>query len=537
MALTERQIWQITDEIVRSLTQEAERVNRGGSASGSVGDNAVGNAIAQSPAGQLFTYQPPTGTSGPELPFHNTSAAGTPGPEAVFTPASPVYVPAAGAGSACWLCETAEQAIENAVAGFERLREMTMEQRGSLIEAMRRKGVQHAEALARIAHEETGYGSVKDKTAKNLLICRRTPGIEDLSSYCKTGDDGMMLVEQAPFGVIGSITPSTNPTATVINNAISMIAAGNGVVFNPHPAAKRSSQEAMRLMVEAIWEAGGPATLITTVREPTLDTGRAIMNHPDIAMLSVTGGEAVVDVAMRCGKKVIAAGPGNPPVIVDDTADISLAARWVFEGASFDNNVLCVAEKEVFVFANVADAFMAEMERCGAQRIAGGDIGRVLATTLIPQDGGHVINRKYVGRDAAVILRDSGVAVQGNPKLAIAEVDANHPFVMTEMLMPVLPIVRVRDIGQAIERACRAEQGCRHSAMIHSANIHHMSMAARQLNTTIFVKNACSLTGLGFYGEGPTSMTIATPTGEGVTTAKTFTRLRRCVLYGDFRIV
>ncbi|MCL1854310.1 MAG: aldehyde dehydrogenase EutE [Clostridia bacterium] len=524
MALTERQIREITDEIVKSLAQEAGRINRGSGMAGSEAGSANGSA----PSGRLSTYRPPTEPSEPAFAQVST----------VSRTAGPAFQDlSAPAAAGCWLCETVEQAIANAREGFERLREMTLEQRGNLIEAMRRKGIQHAEALARMAHEETGYGNVKDKTAKNLLICHRTPGIEDLSSYCKTGDDGMMLVEQAPFGVIGSITPSTNPTATVINNAISMIAAGNGVVFNPHPAAKRCSQEAMRLMVEAIQEAGGPATLITTVREPTLETGQWMMTHPDIAMLSVTGGEAVVQVAMRSGKKTIAAGPGNPPVIVDDTADIPLAARRVFEGASFDNNVLCVAEKEVFVFAGVADSFMAEMERCGAQRISHADIDRVLATTLIPQDGRHVINRNYAGRDAAVILRDSGVAVQGDPRLVIAEVEADHPFVMTEMLMPVLAIVRVRDIGEAVELACRAERGCRHSAMIHSASVHHMSIAARKLNTTIFVKNACSLTGLGFHGEGPTSMTIATPTGEGVTTAKTFTRLRRCVLFGDFRIV
>ncbi|MCL2545298.1 MAG: aldehyde dehydrogenase, partial [Clostridia bacterium] len=358
----------------------------------------------------------------------------------------------------------------------------------------------------------------------------------DLTTWCKTGDHGMTIIEQAPFGVIGSITPSTNPTATVINNAISMIAAGNSVVFNPHPAAKKASQEAIRLLAEAIQGAGGPITLLTTPREPTLENGQAIMAHPDIPLLSVTGGEAVVALAMQTNKRVIAAGPGNPPVIVDDTADMEKAAGRIVEGASFDNNVLCIAEKEVFAFASIADALMGEMERCGAHRISGPDIDRVLATVLIPKDGKHAINRKYVGRDAAVILRDSGVGFTGAPRLVIAEVDANHPFVMTEMLMPVLPVVRVRDIDEAIEAALRAEQGCRHSAMIHSANVHNMSKAARRLGTTLFVKNAPSLAGLGFRGEGFTTMTIATPTGEGITSARTFTRSRRCALYGDFRI-
>ena len=450
-------------------------------------------------------------------------------------PSAPAPVPRDGY-TGRWLCDTAEEAVQNAKRAQRALAEATLEKRAALIAAMREAAIQNAEPLARLAHEETGYGRVADKIQKNLLVARRTPGVEDLVTRCETGDHGMMLIEQAPFGVIGSITPSTNPTSTIINNAISMIAAGNAVVFNPHPAAKRASQEAMRRMVEAISSAGGPDALITTVKEPTLETGQAIMTHPDVAILSITGGEAVVRAAMQCGKKAIAAGPGNPPVIVDDTADIEKAARDIVDGASFDNNVLCIAEKEVFVFSSVADRLMSAMERQGAFRVSGPDIDRIVKTVLIPQDGKHGINRRYVGRDAAVILRDSGVNFSGNPRLVIAEVPDGHPFVMTEMLMPVLAVVRIHNIDEAIDAAFRAEQGCRHSAMIHSTNVHHMSKAARRMNTTIFVKNAPSYAGLGMGGEGFTSMTIATPTGEGVTSARTFTRLRRCVLYGDFRI-
>ena len=444
MALTEQQIRQITDEIVRSLTKSMKE-------------------------------------EAPAAPPQTDGCTGR------------------------WLCDTAEEAVANAKAAQAQLSEMTLEKRGELIAAMRKAGIDNAEYLARLAHEETGYGRVADKVQKNLLVSRRTPGIEDLVTRCETGDKGMMLIEQAPFGVIGSITPSTNPTSTVINNSISMIAAGNAVVFNPHPAAKRASQEAMRLMVEAIISAGGPATLITTVKEPTLESGNVIMNHKDIPLLSITGGEAVVAVAMKTSKKVIAAGPGNPPVIVDDTADLPDAAKCIVNGASFDNNVLCIAEKEVFAFSNITDRLMSEMERVGAFRISGEDIDKVMRTTLINKDGHYVINR-------------------------------NHPFVTTEMLMPVLAVVRVRDIDEAIEEAFRAERGCKHSAMIHSSNVHNMSKAARKLNTTIFVKNSSSFSGLGFDGEGYTTMTIATPTGEGVTSARSFTRLRRCVLYGDFRI-
>lgn len=435
-----------------------------------------------------------------------------------------------------WIWDTADQAVAAAKAAQARLVELTLEKRGELIAAMRKTAIEQAEHLARMAHEETGYGHVAHKLEKNLLVARRTPGIEDLVTTAHTSDLGMMLEERAPFGVVGSITPSTNPTSTVINNAISIIAGGNAVVFNPHPAAKRCSQETMRLLNEAIVAAGGPDALITTVREPTMETGQAIMLHPDIPLLSITGGEAVVQVAMKTGKKVIAAGPGNPPVIVDETADIAAAGRDIVDGASFDNNIMCICEKEVFAVSQIADRLMDEMVKNGAWRISGQDIERVMAITLKPQGGKHVVNRQYVGKNAADILRDAGVAFQGNPRLIIAEVSDNHPFVLVEMLMPVLPVVRVRDIDAAIEGAFRAEQGCSHSAMIHSTNIHNMSRAAKRMNTTIFVKNAPCYAGLGFGGEGFTTMTIATPTGEGVTSARSFTRSRRCVLYGDFRI-
>jgi len=441
-------------------------------------------------------------------------------------------------GDGGWLCDTAEEAIASAKAAQQELMLLSLEKRGQLIDAMRKAAMENVRYLSELANKETGYGKVEDKVLKNKLAIEKTPGIEDLEAQAFTGDYGLTLVERAPFGVVGAITPSTNPTSTVINNSISIIAAGNAVVFNPHPAAKKASSEAMRILNEAIAAAGGPKALICTVKEPTLESGKTIMEHRDIPLLAITGGEAVVHVAMKTGKKVIAAGPGNPPVIVDDTADIAKAAKDIVDGASFDNNVLCIAEKEVIAFKTIAEPLMSEMQKHGAYRIYGDDIDKVIKTVLINKDGRYSINRNYVGRDATVILKDSGVAFSGNPRLVIADVEENHPFVTTEMLMPVLPIVKIEeDIELAIRKAIKAENNCHHTAMMHSQNVSNLSMAARALNTTIFVKNAPSYAGLGFNGEGFTTLTIATPTGEGLTSARSFTRIRRCVLYGNFRIV
>ncbi len=437
-----------------------------------------------------------------------------------------------------WLCDTVEEAIAAAKAAQMELMMLSFEKRGRLIEAMRRAAIENVRYLSELANKETGYGRVEDKILKNTLAIEKTPGVEDLESQAFSGDYGLTLVERAPYGVVGAITPSTNPTSTIINNSISMVAAGNAVVFNPHPSAKRASTETMRILNEGIAEAGGPRTLICTVKEPTLESGKAIMEHKDIKLLAVTGGEAVVRVAMKTGKKVIAAGPGNPPVIVDSTALIKQAAKDIVDGASFDNNVLCIAEKEVFVFESVADQLMAEMQRYAAYKIYADDVDKVVKKVLVNDNGKYSVNRNYVGRDAAVILEYSGVPFKGNPRLIIAEVPEDHPFVTTEMLMPVLGIVRIEnDIREAIKKAIIAEKGCRHTAMIHSQNVSHLSMAARALNTTIFVKNAPSYSGLGFNGEGFATLTVATPTGEGITSARSFTRIRRCVLYGNFRIV
>lgn len=443
----------------------------------------------------------------------------------------------AGTTSGNWLCDDANEAVANAKMSQQMLMQLTLEHRGRIIEAMREAARQNAHRLAEMAHNETGYGSTAHKVLKNELAANKTPGIEDLHAQAFSGDNGLTIVEGAPFGVIGSITPSTNPSSTVINNSISMIAAGNAVVYNPHPAAKKTSIETMRVLNEAIVLAGGPPALIASVKEPSLQSGKIIMEHKDVKILSITGGEAVVSVAMKVGKKVIAAGPGNPPVIVDDTAMIAQAAKDIVDGASFDNNVLCVAEKEVFAFETIADELMEKMQQNGAFRVAGADIDKVVNTVFIQKDGKYIVNKDFVGRDATHILQQSGVSYTGNPRLVIAEVDAAHPFVYSEMLMPVLAIVRVRNMDEAIAQSLKAEHGFQHSAMIHSTNVKNMSRAAMAMNTTIFVKNAPSYSGLGFGGEGFATLTIATPTGEGLTSAKSFTRARRCVLKGDFRII
>lgn len=431
---------------------------------------------------------------------------------------------------------TPDAAVAAAATALARFGQISLTRRKAIVQAMREAAIENAQQLAQLAADETGMGRVADKVLKNLLVAEKTPGVEILPNDAYVGDDGLTLEECAPFGVILAITPVTNPTATVINNAISMVAAGNAVVFAPHPASQCASLATMDALNEAIESAGGPANLLTAAAEATIEVAQQLMRHPDIPLIVATGGPGVVDAALSCGKRAIGAAAGNPPVLVDDTADPAKAARDIILGHAFDNNMPCVSEKEAIVTAGVAPELMRQFRAA--------DDAYVLEPHLLPQLEAIVLNEKrsgpnrsYVGQNACVILSELGVRADEAMRAIIVEVERDHPFVAHELMMPVLPVVRARDFEAAVEIAVAAEAGLRHSAIIHSSNIYHMSEFGRAINTSVFVKNAPSYAGLGYGGEGHTSFTIAGRTGEGMTTARTFTRIRRCTLVGAFSAV
>jgi aldehyde dehydrogenase len=416
----------------------------------------------------------------------------------------------------------------------------SMAKRDQIIASMRQILRQHTEELSRAALNETGLGRLEDKIAKNSLVIEKTPGTEDLRPQARSGDRGLTLVEPAPYGVIGAITPITNPTSTIICNSIGMIAAGNSVVFNVHPGARKVSIFNVQLLNRAIVAAGGPPNLITTVAQPSIESAQELMAHPRVRLLVVTGGEGVVKVAMRSGKRAICAGPGNPPVVVDETADLNQAARDIVLGASFDNNVVCVLEKEIIAVESIADELKKCLCRHGCVEIPPHQV-RQLEKVIFQESFGPgkpaVVNKDYIGKCADVILRQMGIRVGKEIRLAIVEVDRDDPLVLTEQMMPVMPLVRVRNADEGIDLAIKVEHGFGHTAVMHSKNIDNLSRMAREVNCSIFVKNGPSVAGLGYGGEGYTSFSIASPTGEGLTSARHFSRDRRCVLVDHFRIV
>jgi aldehyde dehydrogenase len=432
-----------------------------------------------------------------------------------------------------------DSAVAAARRAFRALDAMTLEKRSEIVAAMRSAMRANAELLARMACEETGLGRTEDKIKKNNLVIEKSPGPEILQPSAWTGDRGLTLVERAPYGVFGVITPSTNPTSTIICNSIGLIAAGNAAVFNVHPGAKKVSAYQIQLLNRAIVAAGGPPDLLTAPAEPTVESAQALMRHPGIRILLVTGGEAVVKLAMASGKRAICAGPGNPPVVVDETADIDLAGKQIVFGASFDNNIICVDEKEVFAVESIADKLKAAMIANGAVELPSYRLKALekLIFEKFPGPREHgVVKKEWIGKNAGKILQELGISAP-QARLVLVEVPVEHPLVWTEQLMPVLPLARVRSADEGIDLAVQAEHGFGHTASMFSRNIDALSRMAREVNTSIFVKNGPNLAGLGYGGEGYTSFSIASPTGEGLTNALTFTRVRRCTMVDHFRIV
>ncbi len=438
--------------------------------------------------------------------------------------------------------ERMEDAIEAAQRSYLKLHELSIAGRKKAIDEIRRLCVEKATEWGTIEFNETKIGKLEHKIAKLQSCGSLVPGVEFLQHQAYSGGDGLTIIDCAPWGVIGAITPSTHSVPTLTGNAINMIAAGNAVVYNTHPNAAKCAAVAVRAYNEAIYKVTGISDLLTTVIKPTLETYEIMAKSPLVRLLCVTGGPAVVRAAMSSGKRAICAGPGNPPVVVDETADLANAARSIIDGASFDNNLLCCGEKQVFVVESVADKFIDAMRKAGAVQLTSEQIEKLtqVAFTTIPAKAGgcahQVVNKDFIGKDATVLAKAIGLEVPASTLLLFGETNEAHLFVQEEQMMPFLPIVRVSNVDEGIAAAIRTEHNYRHTAIMHSKDIRNLTKMAQEVNTTLFVKNGPCTCGLGLGGEGFLSFSIATPTGEGITTPMTFTRSRRCVMVNSLNM-
>jgi aldehyde dehydrogenase len=437
--------------------------------------------------------------------------------------------------------QSVDEAVAAANVAFEQLSERSLEDRKRIIDHVRRISIEQCVELGTMEMEETKIGRLVHKIEKLKTLGEKTPGVEFMRSDVFSGDHGLAVIEHAPFGVIGAITPVTHSLPTITGNAVSMIAGGNTLVVNPHPSGKRVAVEGVRRFNQAIYRDLGIDNLICVIAEPTLESADALFKHRGIHLICVTGGPAVARAAMQSSKRAIVAGPGNPPVVVDETADLDRAARCIIQGASYDNNLLCISEKEVFVVNEVFDRMLAAMDRAGAARLNAREVD-ALTKVAITQvgEGAHkhdAPSKEFLGQDAAVLARGIGKRVAESTEVLFGETDEHNPFVPVEQMMPFLPFVRCRNVDEAIAKAKQYEHGFRHTAIIHSNNVRNMTKMGRAMDTTLFVKNGPCMAALGLGGEGYLSFSIATPTGEGVTTPLTFTRERRCSLIDDLRIL
>jgi aldehyde dehydrogenase len=461
-----------------------------------------------------------------------------PSPSAAPTAAAPVSVRRGGPRFGVF--EDVKEACAAAQDAFEQLKAKGVAGRAKVVEIVKGLCTEKAAEWGKFEFEETKNGRLEHKIEK-LQIVKLVPGVEWLRPYGMSGDHGITMEEHTPFGVVGAVLPVTHSVPTLSGNVINIVAAGNAVVFNPHPGGARSAALAVRTYNEAIQAALGIENLVCTVEKPTLESFDALTKNEFVRLLCVTGGPGVVSAAMKSGKRAICAGPGNPPVLVDGTGCLKKAARDVIQGGAFDNNLLCIGEKQVFVLEQYFEKFIEGLKAAGAIQLNASQLAKLTAAAFtFSKDAGGcshaAVNRKLIGADASVLAQHAGTSVPSNTPMLFAETDAEHAFVIEEQMMPMLPIVRVKNIEQGIEFARKSEHGYKHSAMIHSLNVDHMTEMARALDTTLFVKNGPSVAGLGLGGEGYLSYSVATTTGEGITTPETFTRTRRCVMVDNLRI-
>jgi acyl-CoA reductase-like NAD-dependent aldehyde dehydrogenase len=441
-------------------------------------------------------------------------------------------------GGSFGVFNTVDDAVAAAEEAQKKLVKLSMEDRDGIVKLIKSIAKQNAREWGAMELAETKVGRLDHKIEK-LQILELVPGVEYLRTLAAGGSNGLCIEEFAPFGVIGVVTPVTHSIPTLSANAINMIASGNSLVANAHPSGANCAAHAVTEYNKQIAAKYGIDGLITCVIPPTLESAEQLFNHRGIALLVITGGPAVARAAMKARKRAIVAGPGNPPVVVDETACLQNAATSIVKGAAYDNNLLCIGEKQVFCVDSVFDKFLEQMKMAGGFVLNSSQIEALTKSAFKTdsKDGHAHVNKDFVGRDASVLAQAAGVSVPPVTQLLVGETRADHPFVQEEQMMPFVPFVRAKNVDEAMDLAIASERGYRHTALIHSRNLDTITRFGRRANTTLFVVNGPSMAGLGLGGEGYLSYSIATPTGEGITTPLTFTRYRRIMMTKSLRMI
>src|SRR3954468_11510857 len=381
-----------------------------------------------------------------------------------------------------------DDCVAAATDSQKKLAKLTLDDRDAIVKLVKKMAKDNAQAWGKMEFDETKIGRLDHKIEK-LQILELVPGVEFLKTNAFSGGNGVCLEEFAPFGVIGIITPVTHSVPTLTANVINMVAAGNAIVCNAHPSGGNWGAHGVREYNKAIAAQYGIEHLVTLIVPPTLETAEQIFQHRGIPLLVVTGGPAVARAALGAKKRAIVAGPGNPPVVVDETACLQNAATSIVKGAAYDNNLLCIGEKQVFAVESIFDKLMSQMERAGGYILNSAQIEALTkrAFKLDPKDNKYHVQKALVGKDASVLVEIAGVRVPPGCQILCGETDKDHLFVQHEQMMPFVPFVRVRNSEEAIDLAIESEHGYRHTAIIHSRNLDTITTFGRRANTTLFV--------------------------------------------------
>jgi acetaldehyde dehydrogenase (acetylating) len=342
----------------------------------------------------------------------------------------------------------------------------------AVLKRLSETGIVHAEQLAKMAVDETGYGNAADKTLKNLFCARDVyQAIRPMKTVGIVREDPEKRVFEvaSPIGVIAAIIPSTNPTSTVIYKALIALKGRNTVVFSPHPSASKCIQETSRLLAMAAEQAGAPRGVISCMSTASLEGTDTLMKHSRTALILATGGSAMVKAAYSAGKPAYGVGPGNVPTYIDRTADIAKAVRDILTGKTFDNGTLCSSEQSIVCDEPVREKVLEELRRQGAHVCTPEEKGLLEKTIQTPR---RTLNTKIVGQSAAKIAKMAGFAVPAATRAIVAHGDGvgpDHPISM-EKLSPLLGFYTVKDWREGCERCIEILTfgGLGHTLSMHS---------------------------------------------------------------------
>jgi len=368
--------------------------------------------------------------------------------------------------------QEARTLITAAHSAFQQFEHFTEEQIHKILAEISKTGIANAETLARLAHEETGYGTVEHKTLKNLFCAQDVyNAIKPMKTIGIVTDDKDKKVFEvaSPIGVIAAIIPSTNPTSTAIYKALIALKGRNVIVFSPHPSAARCINETARVMIEAAERAGAPRGVISCMRVPTLEGTEELMKHPLTSLILATGGTGLVKAAYSAGKPAFGVGPGNVPTYIERTADAPKAVRDILTGKCFDNGTLCSSEQSIVCDEAVKDQVLQELNKQGAYICNAHEKGLIEKTIQTPR---RTLNTKIVGKPAAKIAEMAGFAVPAGTRAIVAYADGvgiEYPISM-EKLSPLLGFFVVKDWKEGCERCIEILRfgGLGHTLSLHT---------------------------------------------------------------------